>query len=91
MPMAMSGMAVASVPDARSPIDAAWAQAMQQGSLEAFAQFAMTYPDSPYAEIAHARLSSPVAAAAQDTAPGMQGDANSISQPGFVPSSMMVV
>jgi len=91
MPMAVSGIAVASVPPAHSPVEIAWAQALQQGSAEAFAQFAMTYPDSPYAELAHARLSNPEAAAAQQAAASILGGENSISEPGFVPSSMMVV
>lgn len=91
MPMAISGMAVASTAEVRSPVEAAWAQAVQQGSLEAFAQFAMTYPESAYAQVAYAKLSNPDAVSIPDMVASIQADDNSISEPGFVPSSMMVV
>ena len=92
MPMAIGGIAVSSsVAEARLPVEAAWAQAVQQGSLEAFAQFAMTYPDSAYAQLAYAKLSNPDAASIPEMVAAIQADDNSISEPGFVPSSMMVV
>ncbi|HEV8015052.1 MAG TPA: hypothetical protein VGP48_05945 [Stellaceae bacterium] len=93
MPMAMGGVAFASLGEARASAEVAWAQAVQQGSLEAFAEFAMTYPDSKYVELAYARLANPDAAAtAIGVSMGGQGaDENSMSEPGFVPSSIMVV
>jgi hypothetical protein len=95
MPMAVGGVAFASIGEARPSAEVAWAQALQQGSLEAFAQFAMIYPDSKYVELAYAKLSNlDTASTATGATAGVQdGDANagSVSEPGFVPSSMMVV
>jgi hypothetical protein len=93
MPMAMGGVAFASIGEARPAAEIAWAQAIQQGSLEAFAQFAMAYPDSKYAELAYARLSNldTAAVAAAAVAGAQDADAGSVSDPDFVPRSVMVV
>jgi hypothetical protein len=91
--MAMSGVSISSNAEARPQAESAWDQAVRQNSLEAYAEFAMTYPDSQYAKQAYAKLSNAGAApvSAHAAAGIRHSDANSVSEPGFVSNLMMIV
>jgi hypothetical protein len=97
VPMAMSGVASASIPTAGAPAETAWTKAVQQGSLEAYAEFAMTYPDSKYAKVAYARLSSVGTVSTADHAAtkadhmGLDLGLDSVSEPAFLPTMIMTV
>jgi hypothetical protein len=93
MPMAVSGIAFGSAAEARTPVETAWAEAMQRGSLEALTQFAIAYPDSHYAELAYAKLANPEVVLTEASASkGLQhADSGSVSDPDFVPRSVMIV
>jgi hypothetical protein len=54
--LAAGGASAASEKTA-SPADAAWASAVKRGTLEAYAAFAMTFPESEHAQAAYTRLS----------------------------------
>jgi len=93
--MAMSGVASASIQAARAPAETAWTQAVQKNSLEAYAEFAMTYPDSKYTKLAYAKLSNAgavsTAGQAAEKAQGLDVGLDSVSQPAFLPTFIMTV
>jgi hypothetical protein len=95
LPFAMAGSAAASHIDAKKLAKAAWAQAQQQDSLEAYAEFAMSYPDSKFAPKALGKLSNHKTATTSEVAPKdllvEQANESFISEPGFARSLIMVV
>ncbi len=93
LPLATSSIALASSGDARGPAKTAWAETVRQGSLEAYAEFAMTYPDSQYAALAYEKLANAeIASPAARAAAGLLGtEADTINDPWFASNSMIVV
>lgn len=94
-PLAMTGVASASVDGVAPSVERAWAQTVEQGTLEAYASFAMDYPDSDFALEAHKRLQSvsvmPVRTdAVSDDADDDRAEGTS-SGPGFIPDNLMIV
>ncbi len=89
MPLAIGGAASASVPT-KSVADSAWAQALEQNTLEAYANFAMSFPDSPHAKAAYAKLSLGSGATAADVTIGGEAGEVAVNSPGFVPAFMVV-
>lgn len=57
VPLAIGGVASTSAAVSDSAAEQAWHEASERNSIEAYAEFAMLYPDSDYARMAHARLS----------------------------------
>lgn len=60
MTMLLSTFAGSSSPEARtiSPVDTVWAETVERDTLQAYAQFAMMFPDSQYTEVAYQKLAS---------------------------------
>lgn len=56
LPLALGGSASAAV-GGRGAAEAAWAEAIERNTLEAYVEFVMAHPDSKYAHQAYARLS----------------------------------
>lgn len=54
--LAAGGAGAASM-RAPSPAEAAWAEAVKSDTIEAYASFAMMYPESRHASVAYSRLS----------------------------------
>jgi hypothetical protein len=76
--------------------DAAWAAARASDSLEAYAAFVITYPDSAHARSAYNRLSGAEAASTRDNAssessPLFTDDRNQSSAPGILPGMIMII
>jgi hypothetical protein len=91
-----TGGVPASARDAGTPADAAWAAAVASDSLEAYAAFVMTYPDSAHARSAYSRLSGAKAASTRDNAgseaaPLFTDDRNQSSAPGILPGMIMII
>jgi hypothetical protein len=79
-----------------SSADAAWAAARASDSLEAYAAFVMTYPDSAHARSAYNKLSGAEAASTHDNAssegsPLFTDDRNQSSEPGILPGMIMII
>lgn len=53
----VAGEASAAIPTAESATEVAWSRAVQQGTLHAYAEFVLSYPDSAYTAQAYAKLS----------------------------------
>jgi hypothetical protein len=56
-----TGGASAALETTANPVDTAWAETVKRGTLEAYAAFAMTFPESEHAQTAYSRLSTVVA------------------------------
>ena len=94
--LASGGAASAANGEASATAEAAWAETVKCNSLEAYAEFAMTHPESKFARVAYSKLSGAgtVGADANATAAWTAIDVvdeNGASMPGFVPNLMMVV
>lgn len=93
-PLAMGGTTMASTSDDISPVEVAWGQAVAQNSLEAYAEFAMTHPESNFARNARARImGATVSSGAEgNSATSVAGDSDGQSSvPEFIPDSIMIV
>ena len=90
-PMALIGNAFAAAGKANPSLDAAWAQTIQQNTLEGYARFVMDYPDSPHADQALAKLANGNGAMKIGADGAMSRDLSLVSAPDLVPSSIMVV
>jgi hypothetical protein len=66
--LAAGGVSTA-IGETRSAADAAWTEAVKSDTLEAYAAFAMTFPDSEHAAAAHRQLSGQQWAALDGEAP----------------------
>ncbi len=92
LPLAFGGSASAAVGKAGA-MEAAWAEASQRNTLEAYAEFVIAHPESRHIQQAYARLSS--VGTVNLTGPGippLEGSLDiAISKPEFVPNSIMVV
>ena len=82
-----AGGASAAFEKTASPADAAWAGAVKRGTLEAYAAFAMTFPESEHAQAAYNRLST---AAVRREARADNGQEDKIKSLGIM-SWMLVV
>ena len=76
-----------------TPADAAWAEAVKSDTLEAYAAFAMTYPESKHAPAAYGRLSGSQAdAIAMPAVTSNHGDEeNEAGTPGLLPGLLLIV
>ena len=76
-----------------TPADAAWAEAVESDTLEAYAAFAMTYPESKHAPAAYGRLSGSQAdAIAMPAVTSNYGDEeNEAGTPGLLPGLLLIV
>ena len=76
-----------------APADVAWAEAIRSDTLEGYAAFVMTYPESEHARAAYRRLSGAEARAI--AAPGevsiVGDDENEASAPGLLPSLILII
>jgi hypothetical protein len=91
-----TGGASASTGESGSLADAAWAAAVKSDSLEAYAGFVMSYPESAHARVAYDRLSgiepASTAAGARPQAATLLGDDQSEkSAPGNLPGMIMII
>jgi uncharacterized protein (DUF1330 family) len=91
-----TGGVSASTGDAGTSADAAWAATRASDSLEAYAAFVMTYPDSAHARSAYNKLSGAEAASTRDNASSegpliFKGDRNQSSAPGILPGMIMII
>jgi hypothetical protein len=72
--------------------EAAWAAAQASGTLEAYANFLMMFPDSAQARIAYDKLSGgPAAGIGGSDARLLADDASDASRPGVLPGMIMIV
>ena len=74
--------------------DAAWSDATKSNTLEAYAAFAMMYPDSKHAQSAHIKLfagETVSANAASMDAPVFGDDELPLSRPGFAQPTLMII
>jgi hypothetical protein len=53
----VAGEVSAATPEAKSDADMAWSRATETDTLQAYAEFLLTYPESSYTEAAYAKLS----------------------------------
>jgi hypothetical protein len=81
-----------------SSADVAWAAATKANSLEAYAKFAMAYPESEHVLAAYERLSRSVKsvkasseAAAPESAAGYGDYETDGSSPGILPGTIMII
>jgi hypothetical protein len=91
-----TGGVSASTGDAGTSADAAWAATRASDSLEAYAAFVMTYPDSPHARSAYNKLFGAEAASTRDNASSegpliFKDDRNQSSAPGILPGMIMII
>lgn len=91
MPLAFGGAATAATHQVATPDQMAWEEAVNTNTLEAFAAFAMQYPDSDHASEARARLVTEAMPADAVDVFETARDVDHASSPDFVPSSIMVV
>jgi hypothetical protein len=87
-----AGGATAASMRAPAPADAAWAESIKSDTLEAYATFAMMYPESKHAPAAYGRLSgSPAGANAKPTETSILGDDESeAGTSGLLPMLLLI-
>ena len=87
-----AGGATAASIRAPPPADGAWAEAIKSDTLEAYATFAMMYPESKHAPAAYGRLSGSLAGAnAKPTETAILGDDESeAGTSGLLPRLLLI-
>jgi hypothetical protein len=94
MLLTTGGLSASTVGTESAP-DAAWAAAVRSDSLEAYAAFAMMYPESPQAAAAYAKLSGTDTASMIATelagASFRSDDGSTTSSPGMLPGTIMLI
>ena len=91
--LATGGGVAQSRAESHAPADAAWADAEQSGTLEAYTNFVLTYPESRHARSAYMKLSGAEHAVdpASGGEPNMADDNSVTSTPGMLPGAIMII
>lgn len=91
-----AGGASASTPGYETPAEAAWSAAVRAGSLEAYAEFLLAYPDNEHAAEAYGRLTlsavTPVESDGKADVAALWGVGQTgKSSPAILPGTIMII